>query len=114
MIATDCGAALGGRCPEIIPEGTLFNEFIGEDRRSGPGGRTVYSVGCTRGNCMDAFGGVFRQSNGANSCLTAMAEDEESSCAFKCGDQGLFSDWLDYCNAATDTSAETGFTGYGV
>lgn len=116
IIATDCGAALGGRCPENISDTQEFNEFTGQDRRAGPGGATVYAVSCTRGNCMNAIGGVFRQSNSPTSCLRALDEDpdSQSSCAFKCGDEGLYSEWLDYCAQPADTSIATGFTGWGV
>jgi len=90
--------------------------FLGTDTRFSPGGPAVYNVACTQQDCEDKFAGVFRQYNEAVSCTAALGEDaaDGSSCLSRCGDSGVYKKWLEYCGADTDTSEETGFSGYGV
>jgi len=93
--------------------------FLGTDTRMFPGGPAVYNVACTQLGCSDQFAGVFRQYNDLVSCNAGLAEQVEdppisSSCFVRCGDSGIYKDWLAYCSEETDTSEETGFRGYGV
>jgi len=90
--------------------------FLGTDTRMFPGGPAVYNVACTQLGCSDQFAGVFRQYNGLVSCNAGLAEqvEDNSSCLVRCGDSGIYKQWLAYCSEDTDTSEETGFRGYGV
>jgi len=93
-----------------------FN-FVGTDTRFSPGGPIAYNVACTLQDCGGLFAGVFRQYNEAVSCTAALAEEgsmEPSSCSVQCGDSGVYKEWLAYCGEDTDTSEETGFSGYGM
>jgi len=99
---------------QAIPDAEL--NFVGTDTRFSPGGPAVYNVACTQQDCGGLFAGVFRQYNEAVSCNAALAEDEmlDSSCFVRCGNSGVYMKWLAYCKGDTDTSEETGFSGYGV
>jgi hypothetical protein len=93
--------------------------FLGTDTRLFPGGPAVYNVACTQLGCSDLFAGVFRQYNDLVSCEAGLAEElvspaDPTSCFVRCGDNGIYTDWLDYCKEATDTSDITGFRGYGM
>jgi hypothetical protein len=93
--------------------------FLGTDTRLFPGGPAIYSVACTQQSCSDRFAGVFRQPNGVVSCNAGLAEQLQdpptaASCFTRCGDSGIYKEWLAYCSEETDTSKETGFSGYGV
>jgi len=90
--------------------------FYGTDTRFSPGGPAVYNVACTQKDCGDLFAGVFRQYNDRVSCKAALKEDENdtSSCLVRCGESGVYKEWLEYCKAKKDKSRETGFSGYGV
>ena len=93
--------------------------FLGTDTRLFPGGPAVYNVACTQQSCSDRFAGVFRQPNGVVSCSAGLEEQAQdppipSSCFTRCGDSGMYKKWLAYCSEETDTSKETGFSGYGV
>jgi len=99
---------------QIVGGPTELN-FIGTDTRTSPGGAAVYQLTCTQQECGGLFAGNFRQLNGAVSCAAGLAEDptDMTTCAYRCGDQGVYQDWLAYCAGSSDTSDETGFTGYG-
>lgn len=99
---------------QLLDDGTELN-FLGTDTRAFPGGPATYAVACTQQGCGDAFAGNFRQPNGAVSCAAALAEDQTdpSACAYRCSAESAYSKWLEYCNAPTDTSKETGFHGWG-
>jgi len=121
MVAQDCGAAQGGRCNPSDPEQKYF-QFIGEDRRESPGGAAIYSVATTLALTGDVISGAFRQSNGPVSCVAGLADKKDFedgevepaySCYYKCGDEGRYKEWLEYCGKGADTSSETGFSGYG-
>ena len=93
--------------------------FLGTDIRLFPGGPAVYNLACTHQGCSDQFAGVFRQANGVVSCSAGLLEQAQdppiaSSCFTRCGDSGMYKEWLAYCSEETDTSKETGFSGYGV
>jgi hypothetical protein len=126
MVAMDCGAANGGDCNVSNPDQTYF-QFIGEDIRERPGGAAIYSVATHLAiteskDRKGGIGGAFRQANKAVSCLAAIQDETDfnndgnaaASCFSKCGDKGQYKAWLAYCKAATDTSATTGFKGWGV
>jgi len=97
---------------QAVTDGEL--NFLGTDTRLSPGGAAVYNVACTQQDCGDLFAGVFRQYNSRVSCKAALAEDEDdtSSCLVRCGDSGVYKEWLEYCRGNTDNSRETGFSGY--
>lgn len=118
MVANDCNAALG-ECNE----NSSWFEFFGEDVRESPGGAVVYSVATAPSTSGETLGGTFRQANSPVNCTAAKKDKADyeagtkegaASCFFRCGDQGQYSAWLAYCNAVTDTSAETGYSGWGV
>lgn len=120
MTAMDCGAAGGGRCNTTNPDQSYF-QFMGTDKRESPGGAAVYDVAATLALTSDGIGGVFRQPNDPTSCtagkkdradFNAGAKEGKDSCFFKCGEEGIYSEWLEYCDAATDKSEELGFRGW--
>lgn len=120
MAAQDCGAADGGRCSSTDPDQKYF-QFIGTDKRESPGGSVVYDVATSLTLTDGGIGGVFRQPNGPTSCKAGlkdradfMAKEklEQDSCYSKCGDNGEYSKWLEYCAADTDKSEELGFRGW--
>jgi len=91
--------------------------FLGTDTRFSGGGAAIYNVACTSQDCGGLFAGVFRQFNDAVSCKAGLAEEalaESKSCFVRCGDTGVYKEWLEYCAADIDRSDDTGFSGYSV
>jgi len=121
MAAQDCGAAQGGRFNTTEGSGQTYFQFMGTDKRQSPGGAVVYDVAATLALTNDGISGVFRQPNDPTSCAMGLKDKadfeagnkaEKDSCFFKCGDEGLYSEWLDYCAQETDKSETLGFRGW--
>lgn len=121
MAAQDCGAAQGGRCNTTEGSGQTYFQFMGTDKRESPGGAVVYDVATTLALTGDEISGDFRQPNDPISCAAGLKDRVEYnagrqtkaySCFYKCGEEGIYSQWLEYCAAPTDTSAATGFRGW--
>jgi len=120
MVSADCGAALGGRCNTSNPDQNYF-QFIGEDLRESPGGAAVYSVSTLLPLTGDVLIGSFRQANSKVSCKAGLQDKDDfvnerkegkDSCYYKCGTEGSYAAWLEYCAKSEDTSVDTGFSGW--
>jgi len=116
MVALECPQG-GGMCNETDP---AFKGFIGDDWREYPGGPAIYRVTALTQTTNKAFAGVFRQPNGRVSCQAGLIDADSNSdvsspngtsCFSKCGGQGQYNDWIDYCKL-TEENTGLGFTGW--